>query len=44
MGVNCNVRLNEGAGWERVGQVASVLLGATACKKDFGTATGYSAM
>lgn len=42
MGVNCKVVLNEGADWDKVGQVASVLLGAEIKKAPLGT-DGYHA-
>jgi len=43
MGVNCSVRLNEGAEWMKVGQVASVLLGAKVRKAPLGE-DGYHAL
>lgn len=43
MGVNCKVVLNEGADWEKVGQVASVLLGAKVNKAPLGD-DGYHAL
>lgn len=36
MGVNCCVRLNEGAGWKKVGKVACVLLGAKVHREPLG--------
>jgi hypothetical protein len=36
MGVNCSVKLNEGATWNRVGQVACILLGAKTHRKPLG--------
>jgi hypothetical protein len=39
VGVNCSVRLNEGAEWKRVGQVACILLGAKARRESLGLPT-----
>ena len=36
MGVNCRATLNEGADWRKVGQVASVLLGAKMRRESLG--------
>lgn len=44
MGVNFSGYLNEGATWDKVGQVASVLLGAKANKAPLGDIGGYHAI
>lgn len=36
MGVTCSVRLNDGACWKKVGQVACVLMGATTHREPLG--------